>query len=317
MFGTGPFAVPTFRALLTSTHTISALVTRPIDDAGRRRKSAANPMRDLGLEYQLPILSPIDANATEFVGELQQHAADLFVVCDYGQILSNDCLDASRLGGINLHGSLLPRYRGAAPINWAIYHGDDVLGVSVIHMTRKLDGGPVLTTAQLSVPVTESAADVEPRLASLGVAPVLSAIERLEQWDGHSELGLPQDPKRVSSARRLRKEDGLVRWARTARQIVNQVRAFQPWPGTYTHWQRTPQAEPLRLIVNRTAVVDDPNNLPSCQPGEVAHVDRHSLIIQTGKGHLSLLEVQPAGKKNMPIEAFLRGYPVQIGDTFS
>src|SRR5690606_12869814 len=139
MMGTGPFAVQTFHWLLGSEHEVVALVTRPTPPPVGRRKSPANPMRDVGMEAELTILEPESINAPEATAELKRLAADLLVVCDYGQILSPEALSVTPLGGINLHASLLPKYRGSAPINWAIYRGEEVTGVSVIHMTPQLD----------------------------------------------------------------------------------------------------------------------------------------------------------------------------------
>ena len=151
LFGTGPFAVPSFETLIDSSHEVVALVTRPIANSGKRRKTAENPTRDLGVARDLPILDPIDINTQDSVDQLKSLNADLFVVCDYGQILSRDALGSAKLGGINLHGSLLPKYRGAAPIHWAIYNGDKETGVTIIHMTPRLDGGPCLTLSLIHI----------------------------------------------------------------------------------------------------------------------------------------------------------------------
>lgn len=323
MFGTGPFAVPTFERLLASeSDQVVALVTRPVGDSGQRRKSSANPTRDaaVGLNAScarpaaLPILEPVDANSAEFIATLTELKPDLLVVCDYGQILSSACLQTARLGGINLHGSLLPKYRGAAPIHWAIYKGETTTGVSVIHMTGQLDGGPVLTRAALAIAPDDTTESLEPRLALLGVAPVLEAIELLRHWDGSSPLGESQDPASATRARRLRKEDALLKWKRTAPELVNQVRAFQPWPGTYTQLPRA-GGDPLRLIVLRATVVAG-TTAPTAAPGEVVHVSQNSLHVATGSGLLALEQVQPAGKKPMAIDAFLRGNPIRVGDRF-
>ena len=139
VFGTGPFCVPTFQWLLDSEHDVAAVVTRPIEDAGKRRKTIANPVRQAAEQSNVIVLAPESCNTAEFVEQLKSYKADLFFVCDYGQILSKTCLETAGMGGINLHGSLLPRYRGAAPIQWAIYNGDEELGVSVLHMTPKMD----------------------------------------------------------------------------------------------------------------------------------------------------------------------------------
>lgn len=316
MFGTGPFAVPTLQALLASEHAVLRLVTRPIDEPGRRRKTPANPMRDLALASRLPILDPLDVNAPLFIAQLNSLAADLFVVCDYGQILSAECLAAARRGGINLHGSLLPKYRGAAPIHWALYHGETITGVSVIHMTGQLDGGPVLASARLAIATEETAASLEPRLAVLGVEPVESAIRLLETWDGRSPLGQPQDPALATRARRLKKSDGQIDWSRSAVEIVRQIRAFQPWPGVFAHWHRANGPPERWILLQALAIEDDPNasSLPAVQPGFVSRVQSNQLWIQTGRGQLSLEQIQPAGKKPMDVAAFLRGNPVQPGD---
>jgi methionyl-tRNA formyltransferase len=323
LFGTGPFAVPTFEVLIRSSHQILGLVTRPVEEEGKPGKTARNPSRDLGRQAGLNLFAPVDVNSPESVRWLQSLQADLFVVCDYGQILSADCLATARLGGINLHGSLLPRYRGAAPIHWAIYHGETTTGVSVIHMTSKLDGGPVLATAAVPVEPGDTTESLERRLAELGVQPVLRAIELLEQWDTTSEIGIRQDLKLATSARRLRKTDGQIDWSAPAEKIRNQVRAFQPWPGSYTSLQPDPRKQPIRLILlNVTATPANPSQLPAGSelldrpPGTIMVCDKQRLLVQTGDGWLALEEVQPAGKRRMTIAEFLRGQQLTAGMQF-
>ncbi len=306
--GTGPFATPSFRALLRSGHQVLALVTRPIADPGRR-KSSANPMRDEAEAANVDVLAPADVNDTQFLIELHGRQADLFVVCDFGQILSADCLQAARRGGINLHGSLLPKYRGAAPVHWAIYHGDPVTGVSVIHMTPRLDGGPILTTIETPVGPDETTEQLESRLAQLGVEAVLRALQMLEQWDGVSDLGERQNASQMTRAPRLKKGQGLIDWSLSATQIRNQIRAFTPWPGTSTHFPRA-AGEPLRVIIHTAQVETD---APHANPGTIVAADAKRLVVACGQQALSLLTVQPAGKRTMAIDEFLRGYPVQVG----
>ncbi len=314
LFGTGPFAVPSFQSLIDSNHEVLALVTRPIADAGKRRKTAENPTRDLGVAKGLTVLDPADANDPAFVATLAEYAADLFVVCDFGQILSNECLSAARLGGINLHGSLLPKYRGAAPINWCIYNGDTVTGVTIIHMTPRLDGGPILATAETDIGPTETTEQIEPRLAELGVQPVYDSIAMLEKWDGESTIGDPQDQSMATKAPRLKKSQGLIDWTQSASQIINHIRAFQPWPGTFTNWPNAGK-QPLRLIVHVASIASDVSSTTG-KPGEVIACDPERLIIQTGDGALSIDLIQPAGKKPMPIADFLRGRQPAVGDQF-
>ena len=291
IMGTGPFAVPTFNALLQSEHEVVCLVTRP--ERGRRsQRGTDNPMREVAEQAQLPVHDPASVNEPGFVEQLHSLASDLFVVCDYGQILSRDCLAASRLGGINLHGSLLPAYRGAAPINWAIYNGDRVTGVTVIHMTPRLDGGPILKKVEIPIDSSADAVSLEPVMAQAGVDAVLQSIDLLEQWDGRAKLGEVQDAALVTKAPRLAKQDGLVDWTRTATQIANQIRAFKPWPGSFTHWQRD-QGDPLRLIIHAAVA----SNLePQQSAGSVEKADGQQLWVAANQSVLEILEVQPSGK---------------------
>jgi methionyl-tRNA formyltransferase len=324
LFGTGPFAVPSFKAILRSNHKVVALVTRPILDSGKRRKTSENPARELAEQYRLPIHHPVNVNEADFVAVLRSLHADLFVVCDYGQILSQDCLATARLGGINLHGSLLPKYRGAAPIHWAIYHGETTTGVTIIHMTTQLDGGPCLASAMLEIKPLETTEEVEPRLSQLGVQPVLDSLAMLEAWDGHSPLGTVQDRKLATKAPRLKKTDGHIQWSRSANEIVNQIRAFQPWPGSYSFWPREHSTEPERLIITLGRVVTESEaqvhsevGIAEPRPGQVIFNDGHQLWIQSGQGWVNLLKVQPSGKRVMPIGEFLRGHRLPVGTQFS
>lgn len=313
MFGTGPFAVPIFKSLLESRHDVAALFTRPIADSGKRRKTAENPTRDVGEAAGIPIFDPQDVNSDASIAQLKGLNADLFVVCDYGQIMSRECLSAARLGGINLHGSLLPKYRGAAPINWAIYNGETKTGVTVIHMSPRLDAGPALAEAELVIGPTQTTEQLEPLLAELGVEPVHQAIEQLSSWDGESNIGEIQDRKLATKAPRLKKSDGLIDYQRTAQQIVNQIRAFQPWPGTFTHWENSGK-NPLRIIVHQAEAVEVSG---THSVGTVCESTSDKLVIQTGDGGLSLKVIQPAGKKPMEIESFLRGQKPELGDQYN
>jgi methionyl-tRNA formyltransferase len=308
VMGTGPFAVPMFQALLESPHAVLGLVTRPISDGGRR-KDSANPMRDVALAANVPVLSPRDVNDPQFVAWLLEQRADLFAVCDFGQILSRDCLAAARLGGINLHGSLLPKYRGAAPVQWAVYQGEPTTGVSVIHMTPKLDAGPILAQAETAIGADETSQSLEPRLAELGAAAVMQALAMLTAWNGAEPLGRSQDPSQASRAPRLRKDQGRINWSEPARQIRNQIRAFAPWPGSYTLVPRD-ASESLRLIVHQAREADSPGPFPA---GTVIRGGPGALVVACGQGALALSHVQPAGKRSMSIEEFLRGHPIPQG----
>ena len=315
LMGTGPFAVPSFEALLDSEHEIVALITRPLVEGRKASKQPPNPSRELGMQRGMPIHDPKSINDTESIDLLKQLDADLFVVCDYGQILSNEALTTARLGGINLHGSLLPRYRGAAPINWAIYNGEKKTGVTVIHMTPRLDGGPCLDKTIVEIGPDETTPELEERLSRLGPEIVLHSVALLEKWDGESDIGERQDPKLTTKAPRLSKQDGAVDWTRTATQIRDQIRAFKPWPGTYAFLQRE-NAEPLRLILDAATVEDSPADSGDAdvEPGTIIESTKESLGIRCHESTLYLNRVQPAGKKVLEIEEFLRGYSPNVGD---
>ena len=310
MMGTGPFAIPTFTALLDNDYDICGLVTRPTPQIKTRGKRPANPMREFAVARGIEIAEPADINGPEALELLQQYAADLFVVCDYGQILAQQTLELATLGGINLHGSLLPKYRGAAPVNWAILKGDAETGVSVIHMTPRLDGGPVLTSSRTPIALEETAAELEPRLAQLGVHPVLQALRMLAEWDGSSSLGSPQDNAIACRAPRLRKADGEVDWSQSSSSICNQVRGLKPWPGTFTIWNRSGK-EPIRLILDQ--VTPAQACYAQTAAGQVLRAQENDLWVGTCDGILALQRIQPAGKRVMDAAEFLRGHAIPVG----
>lgn len=311
MMGTGPFAVPLFR-LLPAHHRVPVLVTRPPAAQRSRKGDAPNPMREAAETLGVPVYAPPDVNSEEARGRLAEWQPDVLVVCDYGQILAAETLSTARLGGINLHGSLLPRYRGAAPVSWAIARGETETGVSVIHMTPRLDAGPCLVQRKTGIGADETAPELEHRLALLGADAALEALTLLEQWDGQSPLGERQDASQATRAPRIRKEQGRIDWRRPAHQLRNQVRAFQPWPGSFTHLD-TGKGEPLRLILERVAVVPLAAAAP---PGTVVESDGHRLWIACGQDALSIERIQPAGKRVLSIDEFLRGYRVPPGHVF-
>jgi methionyl-tRNA formyltransferase len=306
MMGTGPFAAPLFRALYTSRHEVVALVTQPL--RASRPGVAVSALRETAAKHNTPIFDPESINTGDVRQMLARWAADLFIVADYGQILSVETLATALLGGINLHGSLLPKYRGAAPINWAIYHGDAETGVTVIHMTPRIDAGPMLAQAKTAIGPEENAIELEQRLSELGAPLVLQTIDDLAAG---RTAAIPQDASQASPARRLRKTDGRIDWSRPAAAIKNQIRALEPWPRTYSFWHRAGH-EPLRLILGRSSVV---NAAPGALPGTVVGC-KEELVVATGEVGLTIHEVQPAGKRMLSAAEFLRGYPVQLGEHF-
>jgi methionyl-tRNA formyltransferase len=318
MMGTGPFAVPTFESLLNSQHQVAALITRPSAQLQTRgkTKTAPNPMRDVAVRHGIAVFDPQDVNSLETRKILTELTPELFVVCDYGQILSSETLAIARGGGINLHGSLLPKYRGAAPVNWAIWKGERETGVTVLHMTPKLDAGPSLVQATLEIGADETADQLESRLAKLGVQPVHDAIQMLTGWDGQSALGESQDPSQATKARRLRKNDGLANWSQPAEHVYRQYRAVQRWPGFFTHWQPMGR-DPVRIILEKITLgelADHPPSNTTSLPGTILRIDPHALIVATSIGTISIHRLQLAGGRAMDAAAFVCGNPIQVGD---
>lgn len=313
MMGSGPFAVPTLQAIVDAGSEVVEVVSRPLRAGSSRKKLPPHPVRALAEDLGLPTAAPENVNDPAVVQRLASLGADLFVVCDYGQILSSECLTAARLGGVNLHASLLPKYRGAAPINWAIYHGETTTGVTVIQMTPGLDAGPCLAQASTPIGADEDAAALESRLAEIGAEQVVSVLRDLATG---AAKPIPQDKTQATKAPRLRKDQGEVDWRRSAEQIRNQIRAFVPWPRTATHWHKKAGA-PLRLILVETAVealAPQPN--PSAQPGTVVDAGDDRLVVATGQGLLRLVRVQPAGKREMTARELLHGQAIRPGDRF-
>lgn len=310
MMGTGSFAVPTFQKLLASRHEVVALVTRPPHGGRGRHRPPPNPMRQAADHAGLSVSMPERINEQSSLDALRQLDAELFMVCDYGQILSAAALSITPLGGLNLHASLLPAYRGAAPVNWALCDGQTETGVTVIHMTPSLDAGPCLLQHRVTIEAEETAVELEARLAHIGAAAVCEAVQMLAAWDRTSPLGVAQDPRQVTRAPRLKKQDGVVDWQRSAVQIASQVRGMKPWPGTFTYGLRH-DGEPLRLLLDHVFV----SNTESCAapPGTVLSAD-HDLLVATGAGVLGLQRVQPAGRKKLTSIEFINGYHIRPGD---
>jgi methionyl-tRNA formyltransferase len=309
MMGTGPFAVPSFNRLYDSPHEVCALVTRPPRALHGKTRAEANPMREVAAARGTRVHEPASINTVAARAVLASYRADLFVVCDYGQILAPETLEMARLGGINLHASLLPKYRGAAPINWAIYHGETETGVTVIHMTPRVDAGPAIAQARVAIGPDETAAQLEPRLAELGAPLVIGAIDALASG---TAAAIEQDPTLSTRAPRLTKELGRVDWSRSASAIRNQVRALDPWPKTYAFWHRG-AGEPMRLILEKVRVLTAPET--SASAGTVISAGPE-LVVATGAGGLAIEALQPAGKRVLSAAEFLRGYPLRAGDRF-
>ena len=309
MMGTGAFAVPTLRALYDSRHQVAALVTQPLRPKHGRRAATENPLRHVAEEHRTPILDPADVSTSEAHARLARCRPQLLVVADYGQILSDTTLSLAPHGAINLHASLLPKYRGAAPVNWALYHGETETGVTVFHIRPKVDSGPCLAQTRLAIDPDETAVELEARLAELGAPAVCWVIDELETGRAEAQ---EQDPARSSRAPRLKKADGAIDWTRPATAIRNHVRAMEPWPKTFSFWHRE-RGEPLRLILGPVNVVPRTVDVP---PGTVLEATAGRLVVAAGQDALLAEQIQPSGKRMLAADEFLRGYPARVGELF-
>jgi methionyl-tRNA formyltransferase len=312
MMGTGTFAQPTFEALLKTSHQVVGLVTQPDRAIGQQRGStrlAEQGMKEIARAHGLPVAQPESINTPEGVALLRTLAPDLLVVAAYGQILSRDVLAVAPQGGINVHASLLPKYRGAAPIAWAIYHGETRTGVTIIRMSIHLDAGDILAQEAVDILPDETAGELEARLGPLGATLAIGTIERIAAGP---VAGMPQDKSQVTKAPKLTKELGLIDWSRPARDVCNQIRAMAPWPTAYTFLHQEGQV-PLRLIVHKARPVESPGGTA----GAVVPGTNDVLRVAAGaETMVEVLELQPAAKRRMATIEFLRGRRLQAGDHF-
>jgi methionyl-tRNA formyltransferase len=312
MFGTGDFAVPTFLGLLDGPHNVVALYTQPERGGAGRHQHAESTIKRAAIERGVEVRQPLNINTEESLAELRALSADVFVVAAYGQLLSPAFLAIPRLRTINVHASILPRWRGASPINHAIWMGDAQTGVTIIEVTPGLDAGPMLAVERTPILPTDTTATLEPRLAAMGPRLVAQVLEELRAGRAN---GVPQDPALVTRSPKLRKEQGRIDWSRTAVQIDCQVRGLQPWPVADTLVPR-PGKPAARIAVLEVAVLETSAENPSAEnasPGTVVDRGKTRLVVVTGQGELEILRVQAEGKRPMSAAEYLRGAPIVAG----
>jgi len=300
--GTAAFAIPTLEALLESGHEVVAVITGPDKPAGRGRSLKPTPVKSFALEAGVKtIWTPTSPRDPEFIADFQALKLDAAVVVAY-RILPPEVFDSPKYGTLNVHPSLLPRYRGPAPLNWALINGDKETGVSIIRISEKVDAGGVVKQIKVPLDPNETVAELAERLAPIGGKMVLESLEGLQQG---TLSPIEQDEELVTKAPKLRKEDGHLDWTLSARQLHNRIRGVTPWPGAFTS---LPDGKTLKLFNTRWEEVES-----ICKPGEIIGLQEKSevLNIACGEGTLIVDEVQLEGKKRMSVSDFLRGYPLQ------
>ena len=297
-FGTPGFAVPTLREILAAGHEVAAVVTQPDRPRGRGQKPTPGPVKAFAEDHGLEVLQPERVRDEPFLAAIASLAPDLGVVAAFGRILPAALLAIPRLGMINVHASLLPRHRGAAPVHRAVMAGDAETGVSIMRVVQALDAGGVFATATRPIGPDDTSAEVERDLARMGAALVVEVLDALAAG---TAVEVPQDDTLATYAHRLSKEEGLIDWRRPATVIHNQVRGLQPWPMTWTHLGGR------RLIIVRTRLVPGEGDAVH-EPGSIVEVGRDAFTVQTGSGLLDVLSVQPEGRRVMPARDFAAGH---------
>ena len=304
-FGTPAFAVPTLDALIGSPHQIVAVVTQPDRPRGRGQKTSDGPVKARAIAAGLPVLQPDRLKDDSFLRELMALDADLGVVAAYGKILTDAVLAVPRLGLINVHASLLPKFRGAAPVHRAIIAGETGTGVTIMRVVKALDAGPMLATAKSPIGPDDTSDAVEHDLARLGAALLVEIVDRLAQGPVEE---MPQNDAAATYAPRLSKVDGLIDWSVSAAEIHNRIRGLHPWPHAFTFHAAH------RLILHRSAV-EGP--APSVPHGTIVEAAADRLLVATGAGALRLTEIQPEGKRPLATRDFLAGHRLRPGDRFT
>jgi len=310
MLGTGEFALPAFQAIADSPHEVVGLVTQP-DRLDAKGRVHLNVMKDFAVSRNIPVLQPVNINTEESLAQLRALGADLFMVAAYGQILSAEVINVPSHGSYNLHASLLPKYRGAAPIQYAVWKGETETGVSIFKIEPKLDAGLILATIKTPIGPRETAGELEDRMAQL-VAP--ATLQFLDDLERGQLTGTMQDKSLVTKAPKLKKEFGSIDWSQTAREIDCQVRGMQPWPMPYS-FLKIEGRPTLRTLILEIAPLAVPDSGPLV-PGTVVHNDGKSLRVKCGDGSCQIERIQPVGKRPLPIAEFLRGYPAVVGSRF-
>jgi methionyl-tRNA formyltransferase len=302
--GTPAAAVPSLQALITGGHEIIAVWTQPDKPAGRGHKLTPSPVKELAVSQGLIVHQPAKIKTPESIALFTSHNADLVVVVAYGRILPNEFLNAPKRGCINVHFSLLPLYRGAAPVNWAIMNGETKTGVTTMFIEERLDAGPILQQKETLIGPTETAPELMVRLSQVGAELLKETIDQLDTITPR-----PQRNRDATFAPMLRKEDGLIDWTNSAEAIKGRVRGLQPWPNAYTHYKGE------RLIVWRAEVAG--NEHMAAAPGEVVAAHGDDLIVKCdAENDLRLTEVQLEGKRRMSVRDFLNGTHLKVGERF-
>ena len=308
--GTPNFAVPSLEALLRSEHEVVGIVTQPDRPKGRGQKLAFSPVKQLAQDHRLPLLQPEKMKSPELLKALANWRPDVIAVTAFGRILPKSILGLPLKGCVNVHGSLLPQYRGAAPIQWSLINGDTETGITTILMNEGMDTGPMLLQQTVAIEPDDTSAELGNRLSKVGGELLVETLKGLEN---KTVLPREQDHDKATYAPPLTKEAGLIDWTKSAEHIANCIRGLSPWPGCYTFLQGQ------RLIIWKTVVETQTQRelLSDNGPGIITNVDEKSFEVVTGNGMLRVTEIQPGNKKRMTVKKFLQGKNFPVAQAFT
>lgn len=299
--GTPDFSVGTLEALVEAGHEVVLAVTQPDKPKGRGKEVSFSPVKEKALELGIPVFQPRKIREPESLQELGRYEADAMVVIAFGQILPREILDMTRYGCINVHASLLPKYRGAAPIQWAVIEGEKVSGVTTMQMDEGIDTGDMIEKTEVVLDAKETGGSLHDKLAKAGAELCVSTLDKIEKG---TAVFTRQEESPTAYARQLDKKLGEIDWSLAAEKTERLIRGLNPWPSAYTMWE-----DRIMKLWEAEVVQEDSGQAP----GTIVRVDKKAFYVQTGKGLLKVLALQIPGKKRMETDAFLRGYHLEEG----
>ena len=300
--GTPDFSVGTLEALVEAGHEVVLAVTQPDKPKGRGKEMQFTPVKDCALKYNIPVYQPRRVREAECIEELRKYEADIMVVVAFGQILPKEILEMTKYGCVNVHASLLPKYRGAAPIQWSIIDGEEVTGVTTMQMNEGLDTGDMLLKVEIPIEEKETGGSLHDKLAAAGAK---LCVETLVGLEAGTITAIPQGETTTSYAKMLDKQLGNIDWSKSAIEIERLIRGLSPWPSAYTDWNGK-----VMKIWDAKVVSDTIEG----KVGSIVKVEKDAFLVQTGDGLLKVCELQIPGKKRMDAGAFLRGYQIKEGE---
>lgn len=303
--GTPDFSVGTLEALVEAGHEVVLAVTQPDKPKGRGKEMQFTPVKECALKYNIPVFQPRRVREAECIEELRKYNADIMVVVAFGQILPKEILEMTPYGCVNVHASLLPKYRGAAPIQWSIIDGEEVTGVTTMQMNEGLDTGDMLLKVEIPIEEKETGGSLHDKLAEAGAKLCVKTLEALQN---KTVTPVPQGETTTAYAKMLEKQLGNIDWTKSAVEIERLIRGLTPWPSAYTNWNGKV------MKIWDAKVVESENDTNEAQPGAIVKVEKDTFDVQTGDGLLKVRELQIPGKKRMDAGAFLRGYQIKEGE---